>query len=94
MFKKCESLTSISIPDGVTRIPEEAFYGCSSLTLIFIPDSVRAIGDFAFDRCPRVTFVCSEGSFAHKYCVKENAAFLSDYPGGAEQRADAAEQPG
>src|SRR5690606_15484699 len=31
-FKNKNSLTSITIPDSVTRIGYQAFYGCSSLT--------------------------------------------------------------
>ena len=31
------SLTSINIPNSVTRIGEDAFYGCSSLSAIYVP---------------------------------------------------------
>ena len=40
----CSSLTSIKIPDGVTRIDEAAFRGCSRLTDITIPDGVTRKG--------------------------------------------------
>ena len=46
-----ELATSITIPNGVTEIPYDAFRGCSSLTSITIPDSVTSIGTDAFNGC-------------------------------------------
>ncbi|MBP3375362.1 MAG: leucine-rich repeat domain-containing protein [Clostridia bacterium] len=48
------SITGITIPDGVKRIEEEAFYGCASLTDVVIPDSVEHIGRSAFRDCVRL----------------------------------------
>ena len=39
------------IPDNVTSIDRDAFYGCSGLTSIEIPASVTSIGDGAFYGC-------------------------------------------
>ena len=47
-FEDCKSLTSVTIPDGVTKIDEYAFRGCENLTSITIPDSVTYIGEDAF----------------------------------------------
>ena len=49
MFSGCESLRSITLPEGITEIGESAFAGCSSLTELTIPDSVTAIRKGAFD---------------------------------------------
>ena len=50
-FNWCESLESITIPDGVKSIGNHAFAGCSALESITIPDSVLSIGDSAFEGC-------------------------------------------
>ena len=52
-----DSLTSVTIPDNVTSIGEQAFLGCKSLTSITIPDSVTSIGDSAFAGCTSLTSV-------------------------------------
>ena len=44
-------LTEAVIPDGVTKIADEAFYGCSELKTVVIPDSVTYIGMYAFANC-------------------------------------------
>ena len=48
-FEYCRNLlTSITIPNSVTKIGEAAFINCSSLTSITIPNSVTSIGVNAF----------------------------------------------
>ena len=56
-FKDCEVLTSVTIPNSVTRIGNYAFRGCLSLTSITIPNSVTSIGEFAFQDCRGLTSV-------------------------------------
>ncbi len=41
-------VTDLVIPDGVTAIPNYAFYGCHGLKSITIPNSVKSIGWSAF----------------------------------------------
>ncbi len=65
-FEGCSSLTSITIPDGVTSIGERAFRGCSSLTSITIPDGVTSISKYAFEDCDSLTSVYYKGSEADK----------------------------
>lgn len=45
------SLTSVTIPSGVTNIGYAAFSFCLSLTSVTIPNSVTGIGDYAFINC-------------------------------------------
>jgi hypothetical protein len=52
---KCSSLISITLPDGMTNIGDDAFYGCSSLTNINLPNGVTRIGNYAFYNCSSLT---------------------------------------
>ena len=49
-FEYC-CMQSISIPESVTRIGTQAFYGCKNLTSAVVPDSVTHIGNAAFAFC-------------------------------------------
>mgnify|MGYP005766063179 FL=1 len=58
-FSLCESLTSITIPEGVTKISSRDFYRCSSLSEINadgesdvnLPSTLTAIENQAFRKC-------------------------------------------
>ena len=50
-FQYCCSLTSITIPSGVTSINGSAFNGCYSLASITIPSGVTSIYNYAFGYC-------------------------------------------
>jgi uncharacterized repeat protein (TIGR02543 family) len=50
-FSGKSSLTSVTIPSGVTQIAEFAFKNCSSLEAINIPEGVTCIGESAFEGC-------------------------------------------
>lgn len=54
-FSGCRKLTSITLPDSITRIGGEAFFYCEGLTNITIPSSVTSIGDGAFKWCLGLT---------------------------------------
>ena len=49
-FEDCSGLTSITIPNGVTSIGGQAFFG-AGLTSVTIPNSVKSIGTQAFAHC-------------------------------------------
>ena len=50
-------ITSITIPDSVTSIGNDAFGDCGNLTDITIPDSVTSIGDYTFYGCKSLTSI-------------------------------------
>jgi hypothetical protein len=56
-FSFNKSLTSVTIPNSVIRIEQQAFDGCTSLTSIIIPDSVTSIKNWAFQDCTSLTSV-------------------------------------
>ena len=53
------SISSISLPDGLTGIGNYAFYNCSSLTSVTIPNSVTNIGADAFSNVPNIIYAGS-----------------------------------
>ena len=73
-FYDCYSLSSITIPNGVTSIGNNAFYDCYSLSSITIPNGVTSIGFSAFAYCSSLSSitipdgVTSIGSNAFQHC--------------------------
>lgn len=92
-----KNATTYNIPNTVTEIGKNAFYGCSKMTSITIPDSVTTIGAGAFDSCSslkEITIpqsVTSIGADAFVYCgnlttinIKGTANRISGAPWGAQ----------
>ena len=50
-FADCTSLTSINIPETVTRLGDNAFSGCESLETVVLNEGLREIGAGAFANC-------------------------------------------
>lgn len=61
-FTMCRYLTSISIPNVVTIIGDNAFKECYSLYIIILPNSITSIGDSVFSGCNSLNFVYYTGS--------------------------------
>lgn len=72
-FSGC-NLATINIPEGITSIGVEAFYGNRSLTTIAIPVSVSSIGEAAFAACTSVReFTVAVGQ--RRYSVVDGVLF-------------------
>ncbi len=54
---KYSKISSIIIPNSVTKIESYAFQHCTELKSIAIPNSVTTIGNYAFDGCSSMTSV-------------------------------------
>lgn len=50
-FFDCEGMKSVSLPEGIIKIEDQAFAMCKGLTELIIPNSVASIGAFAFRDC-------------------------------------------
>jgi hypothetical protein len=62
-FKRT-NLREVTIPNGITEIPDSCFYDCATLTAVTIPNSVTRIGEDAFYHCKAISTVYYEGSEA------------------------------
>lgn len=51
MFRDCEALETVVLPDSLLYIANSVFTGCKSLKHIVIPDKVTDIGQSAFKNC-------------------------------------------
>jgi len=58
------SITSLTIPEGVTTVASYALYGASSLTSLTLPASLTAIGEQAFRNCDALTEIKFNGTTA------------------------------
>ena len=59
-----DTITTVSLPDGLTSIGYKTFYSCSSLTSVTIPKSVISIDGYAFTGCSSLTSVTIPESVA------------------------------
>lgn len=84
-FNRCSSLEEIVIPEGVEEIDKQAFMNCGSLKTVVLPASIKSIKNYKyrnhapetiFHDSPNVTAVVEQGSYAEKYCKKNEIKFV------------------
>ena len=56
-FYDCDTLKTVKLPTGITKIAKQAFYHCGFLQSITIPQSVTEIGAEAFAACSKLTTI-------------------------------------
>lgn len=75
-FSQCSNMTSIIIPNSVTKIGESAFFYCEKLASVSIGKCVTSIGRKAFENCENLSniiipnCVTSIGNAAFSGCYK------------------------
>ncbi len=93
-FRANSQLTSITIPNGIEIIEDDAFNGCSQLAKITIPTSLTSIGSNAFKNCYSLKLIYNlsglnlkAGSTNHGY-IAYYANQVLNTPEGAELIGD------
>ena len=57
LYLNNKELTELVIPEDITKIMSNTFYGCSSITSVTIGENVTEIGWHAFNDCPSLSSV-------------------------------------
>ena len=87
------AVTSVTIPDSITSIPDAAFVNCSQLTNISIPNSVTYIGFSAFSSCTSlksITLPSSLRTIGNSAFAGCPSSMTVTYPGSKTQWDDIA----
>lgn len=71
---------SVSIPDGVMKIGEDAFRRCTSLASLTIPASVTEISYHAFFGCTSLKEIYFGGTWEQWYAVKKSRNWNEGVP--------------
>ena len=89
MFLDRKDLVTLIVPDHITIIEAEAFYGCDKLQSITLPKSLGSINESSFSRCPNLSTIFYNGFYDDeterdswlKYPLRDNCGgkFYYDY---------------
>ena len=72
-FMYCDSITSLTLPEGLISIGESAFWRCTNISgTLNLPNSLESIGQSAFSNCESLT---GELIIPEKITAIENGAF-------------------
>ena len=83
-FSDCKSLKTLVIPEGAEEIGQCAFEGCENLETVYLPESLKKIKNLSvkdksprtpFDGCPNIKAIVHKGSYAEKYCRRNNILY-------------------
>ena len=73
LYLNNELVTALTIPEGVTKINNYAFYNYTGLTSVILPNGVTEIGAYAFSTCTNLTSI----SIPDNVTKIGNSAFLT-----------------
>lgn len=68
-------IETITLPDTVTTVCNEAFAECGSLTKVYFTNNVTYISETAFERTENVVMYVPKDSYAYEYAKKHNIKF-------------------
>ncbi|MBQ4049457.1 MAG: leucine-rich repeat protein, partial [Clostridia bacterium] len=69
------TITKVTIPEGIYKIPAYAFDGCTALTTVVLPSTLRVIGEGAFCGCTSLTSLFPNGVTPANIKLIERYAF-------------------
>ena len=91
-FHGFDDLTSITLPNNITSIGNNAFFNCASLENITLPNNITSIDNAAFYNCNNLTSITipdsltSIGKYVFSYCsslisitIPNSVTSISDY---------------
>lgn len=84
LFLNGKELTEITIPDDITVLKDNVFYGCSDLISVNIPTHVTSIGNSSFYKCEGLksvilpNSVSNIGEWAFGYCKNLTSLVLGN----------------
>ena len=83
-FSHCESLKTAFISEGPEEIGQGAFAYCGNLEKVYLPKSIKKIKNLSvknesprniFYGCEKVGAIVCQGSYAEKYCKRNNIPY-------------------
>lgn len=81
VFSDCSALTSIVLPESITKIPSGTFNGCTSLASVTAKGEISAIGNSAFQECKSLTQLALPGQLTSiGYSAFQDCENLSSVP--------------
>ena len=60
VFRECSSLPAVTLPEGITAVPEYFFRGCGKLSSVTFNGEITSIGMSAFTGCGALTLALPE----------------------------------
>lgn len=90
-FDNCESVKSITIPEGVTKIPKRCFCDCDHLETVYLPSTITHLGNEAFEYSHKLTSLtipesvttigdaCFSSNGLEALTIPANVTSLGDY---------------